>query len=65
MSQGLFDESEEEEEQEGENILYSKNPPVSYEDRITKARKRRKKERKEQVNNLLQLGTVLLIVRCN
>lgn len=52
MSQGLFEESGSEEEKEGENVLYSKNPPVSFEDRISKARKRRKKERKEQVRYL-------------
>ncbi|KAG8192913.1 hypothetical protein JTE90_025622 [Oedothorax gibbosus] len=48
MSQGLFEEpSDEEEQEEGSNTLYSRNPPVSYEDRLPKARRRRKKERKE------------------
>jgi len=47
MSQGLFEEGDEEEEAEAANNFMLRNPPVCAEDRLPKSRKRRRKEAKE------------------
>ncbi|GFR12567.1 ribosome biogenesis protein NOP53 [Trichonephila clavata] len=53
MSQGLFEEDEEEENETGSTLI-SYNPPVSFENRITRARKKRREELKEEERLRLQ-----------
>ncbi|GIY27403.1 ribosome biogenesis protein NOP53 [Caerostris darwini] len=48
MSQGLFDEEDESDDDQTESTFVPYNPPVSHENRLPKARKRRKKEMKEK-----------------
>ncbi|XP_055944989.1 ribosome biogenesis protein NOP53-like [Argiope bruennichi] len=48
MSQGLFEEADPEEDNQTETALLSYNPPVSHENRLPKAKRRRKKEMKEK-----------------
>ncbi|GFY42363.1 ribosome biogenesis protein NOP53 [Trichonephila inaurata madagascariensis] len=47
MSQGLFEEDEEEENETGSTLI-SNNPPVRVKNRITRARKRRREELQEK-----------------